>query len=375
MCGQTLVRNGKTSAGKQRYRCLNCGSSRSGERPDVSRRAELEAFLGWLMGTTGQAAAASFGTARSFRRRTAWCWNIVPRIPATGEVHDQIQVDGIYVGSWCCLIAVAGEHVLGWQWCDTEKKTAWAALLQRFPAPRVVITDGGSGIAAALSECWSETAVQRCLVHVQRNVRTYLTSRPRTEAGRALLRLGRALTRINAPAEAAAWLAGLNAWHQEHGALVKARTYRAATAVAPGWVRSNQAWWYTHDRLRKAYRLLERLGQAGTLFTYLSREYNGLDIASTTNRIEGGTNAQLRLILRTHRGMGEEHQKRAIEWYLYLHSEQPRPPATLIETSHYRPAKRTTQTLQEQEPGPELYSTGLSPDEGLWHRTGWAGRT
>lgn len=358
MCGQTLVRNGKTSAGKQRYRCLNCGSSRSGERPDVSRRAELEAFLGWLMGTTGQAAAASFDTARSFRRRTAWCWNIVPRIPATGEVHDQIQVDGIYVGSWCCLIAVAGEHVLGWQWCDTEKKTAWAALLQRFPAPRVVITDGGSGIAAALSECWSETAVQRCLVHVQRNVRTYLTSRPRTEAGRALLRLGRALTRINAPAEAAAWLAGLNAWHQEHGALVKARTYRAATAVAPGWVRSNQAWWYTHDRLRKAYRLLERLGQAGTLFTYLSREYNGPDIASTTNRIEGGTNAQLRLILRTHRGMGEEHQKRAIEWYLYLHSEQPRPPATLIETSHYRPAKRTTQTLQEQEPGPELYSTG-----------------
>jgi hypothetical protein len=26
-------------------------------------------------------------------------------------------------------------------------------------------------------------------------------------------------------------------------------------------------------------------------------------------------------------------------------------------------------------PGPELYSTGLSPDEGLWHRAGWAGRT
>ncbi|MBT2551889.1 transposase [Arthrobacter sp. ISL-5] len=139
----------------------------------------------------------------------------------TGEIHDQIQVDGIYVGSWCCLIAVAGDYVLGWQWCDTEKKAAWAALLERFPAPRVVITDGGSGIAAALSECWSETAVQRCLVHVQRNVRTYLTSRPRTDAGKALLRLGRALTRIKAPAEAAAWLAGLNDWHQQHGHLVK----------------------------------------------------------------------------------------------------------------------------------------------------------
>lgn len=79
--------------------------------------------------------------------------------------------------------------MLGWQWCDTEKKAAWAALLARFPAPTVVITDVGSGIAAALSECWSESAVQRCLVHVQRNVRTYLTGRPGTEADRTLPRL------------------------------------------------------------------------------------------------------------------------------------------------------------------------------------------
>ena len=100
----------------------------------------------------------------------------------------------------------------------------------------------------------------------------------------------------------------------------------------------------------------------------------GLDIASTTNRIEGGTNAQLRLMLRAHRGMSEDHQKRAIEWYLYLHSEQFRPPATLIEARHYNPPK--TKAIQtEQEPGPELYSKGLTADEGLWHRKGWAGRS
>ncbi|CAH0176834.1 hypothetical protein SRABI83_01328 [Arthrobacter sp. Bi83] len=140
-------------------------------------------------------------------------------------------------------------------------------------------------------------------------------------------------------------------------------------------MRSNQSWWYTHDRLRKAYRLLERLSQAGTLFTYLEAEYAGLDIASTTNRIEGGTNAQLRLLLRAHRGTSEEHQKRAIEWYLYLHSEQPRPPTKLIQDRHYGPAKTKASAPTERDPGPELYSTGLSPEEGLWHRTGWAGRT
>lgn len=340
----------------------------------MSRRAELDAFLGWLLGAGSQAGAVSFGTARSFRRRTAWCWNISPAIPATGEVHDQVQIDGIYVGSWCCLIAIAGEHVIGWQWCDTEKKAAWAALLQRFPAPRVVITDGGSGIAAALSDCWSDSAVQRCLVHVQRNVRTHLTSRPRTEAGKALLRLGRALTRIRTSAQAAAWLGHLNDWYQDYGDLVRARTYRGTTTPAPAWVRANQTWWFTHDRLRKAYRLLERLSQAGTLFTYLRHEFIGLDIAATTNRIEGGTNAQLRLILRAHRGMSEEHQKRAIEWYLYLHSEAPVPPARLIRPEHQTPIRLPAQTAPDQPHGPEEYGKAATAEEGLWARKGWAGR-
>lgn len=341
----------------------------------MSRRAELEAFLGWLLGSGSQAGVVAFGTPRSFRRRTEWCWNIAPEIPATGEIHNQIQIDGIYVGSWCCLIAIAGEHVIGWQWCDTEKKAAWAALLQRFPAPRVVITDGGSGIAAALSDCWSDTAVQRCLVHVQRNVRTYLTSRPRTEAGKALLRLGRALTRISTPAQAAAWLGHLNDWYQSHGQLVRARTYRSNTAMAPAWVRANQTWWFTHDRLRKAYRLLERLSQAGTLFTYLRTEFTGLGIASTTNRIEGGTNAQLRLLLQAHRGMSEDHQKRAIEWYLYLHSESPAQPARLIRPEHHTPKRPPAPTAPEQPHGPEEYGISATAEEGLWARKGWAGRT
>lgn len=237
-----------------------------------------------------------------------------------------------------------------------------------------MITDGGSGIAAALSDCWSETAVQRCLVHVQRNVRTYLTSRPRTEAGKALLRLGRALTRISTPAQAAAWLGHLNDWYQDHGRLVRARTYRSANNLAPAWVRANQTWWFTHDRLRKAYRLLERLSQAGTLFTYLRTEFTGLDIASTTNRIEGGTNAQLRLLLRAHRGMSEVHQKRAIEWYLYLHSENPVRPTRLIRQEHHTPKRLPAQPAPEQPHGPEEYGHGASAEEGLWARKGWAGR-
>jgi hypothetical protein len=56
-----------------------------------------------------------------------------PAIPATGEIHDQVQIDGIYVGSWCCLIAIAGENVIGWQWCDSEKKAARACSASAVP--------------------------------------------------------------------------------------------------------------------------------------------------------------------------------------------------------------------------------------------------
>lgn len=33
--------------------------------------------------------------------------------PVTGEVHDQVQVDGIHVGSWYCVIAVALQWLPG----------------------------------------------------------------------------------------------------------------------------------------------------------------------------------------------------------------------------------------------------------------------
>ena len=69
--------------------------------------------------------------------------------------------------------------------------------------------------------------------------------------------------------------------------------------------------------------------------------------------------------------MSEEHRRRAVEWFLLLtevpidhahkHAAIPSPPAA-------------ASTADERE-GPALYDTGLEATEGLWVRTGWAGRT
>ena len=376
LCGTRLKRNGVTSAGTTRWRCPKCGSSITRRRPDVTRAADLDRFLAWLMGRATQRDVDG-RTGRRFRDQHAWCWNVAPTIAVTGEIYDEIQLDGTYLSDgWCLLVAIDGAtgQVIAWQWCDTEKTAAWTALLERIPPPRVVVVDGGSGLASALKACWPNTRIQRCLVHVQRGVRTYLTTRPRTDAGRSLRVLSLALTRIRTIEEAGRWQVNLNAWHQAYGPLINTRTYLKQVDIRPAWARPHATWWWTHDRLRKAYQLLARLTRQGVLFTYLDPNLEALVIGSTTNRIEGGTNHPIKDLLRRHRGMTSDHQRRAVEWWCYLHSPDPRAPRDLIKPEHYAPVP-ARQIKSEEPDGPAAYDTVTTAEEGLWTRTGWAGRS
>ena len=318
------------------------------------------------------------GTGRTFRDHHAWCWNVKPLLPITGEVFDEIQLDGTYLThGWCLLTAINSQgEIINWQWCNRETTAAYKALIAPIPPPRVVVTDGGSGLPAALADLWPNTLVQRCLVHVQRNIRTHVTTQPRTDAGKGLRHLSLALTGITTRDQAAEWITTLNTWHQTYGHLLKARTYAASKgAQRPTWAKANSTWWYTHHRLRRAYRLLERLVKAGHLFTYLDEHLNGAGISSTTNRIEGGINASLKALLRTHRGMLSQHQRRAVDWWCYLHTPQPRPtPTSFITPEHWQTTTKPHNNPSHQDTTPGGWGTTPTPNEGLWTRKGWAGR-
>ncbi|MFD1203516.1 IS1249 family transposase, partial [Leucobacter albus] len=324
LCSTKLVKNGKTAAGTQRWKCQTCGASSSRRRPDVTRQKELARYLAWLQGKHSQAEIDGTHTGRSFRRETAWCWNLTPRIPATGVVHDVVQIDGFNLRTgWCVLVAATRGQVIGYQWCSRESEAAWSALLTRLPAPRVVVCDGGPGMHAALRTHWASANVQRCLVHLQRNVRKYVTTRSKTAAGKALWGLALKLTRVRDRVDADAWGGLLLAWEEAYLHLTKERTYRKHATEVPSWAKPGQTWWYTHQRLRSGYHVLRRVIRAKHLFTFLDVTHQGLQVPSTTNEIEGAINSPMRLLLLHHRGMTEAHQKRAIEWWLYLHSEAP----------------------------------------------------
>jgi len=354
VCGTKLVKNGRHRSGTQRWRCPSCGASSVRRRPDVTAREQLRRFVSWLVGKNTQGEVDGTLSGRSFRRHSAWCWDLVPRLGPAETIHHAVLVDGIWIGTWCLLIALSDTgRVLGWQWCARETTAAWKALLEQIPAPAVLVSDGGSGLPSALHQCWPETQHQRCLFHLQLNTTRHLTRNPRTNAGRALRRLVMDLSGVRDEDAAIAWQLRLEQWWQAFGHLTNERT-----------LLRNGRFGYTHDRLRKAWLLVRLVVRKNLIFTHIA--YGN---PRTTSALEG-LNAQIRDLLRRHRGMTEEHRRRGVEWFLTLH-ELPLEHALDLA----RPIEQPP-TIAEPDDhiSHTLYDTGLDATEGLWLRSGWAGR-
>lgn len=311
-----MTRHGKTSAGKQRWRCRACGATKTNRIDNAAKR--LGEFLRWLFSKARQADMP--GRGRGFRKRTAEFWRVWPLPPLVDEVHGVVYVDGIHLGRRAVvLIACTDEHVLGWYLAREETSRAWGALMARIAPPLMCVSDGGPGFEKARRRHWPSTEVQRCVFHAYCQVRRYTTSRPRLQAGAELLVIARGLLSVSDAEGAAAWVASYLSWCERWDGFLSERTA----------VDGREEW--THERLRRARSSLSRLVSSNRLFTFLD-ELLTLDgpMPSTNNRIEGGVNAPLRQMLRDHRGMGLLRRVKAVFWWCYAHSERPLPAAEIL---------------------------------------------
>lgn len=303
-----MKRNGKAKSGAQRWRCRSCGAS-STHRIDSTAKW-LKAFLGWLLGKLSieEYAKCSVDT---FRRKTERFWDLWPLPTYTGEVCDVVFVDGIYITrKLVVLIACSKEHVLAWHLAESECAASWAALLLKVAPPSMVVTDGGSGFAKAVRTIWPHARVQRCLVHIARNVRAKTTLRPKLDCGCELLELSRRLTKVEDADKAAAWLASYAGWCAKWEKFLREFTLKDGKRQ------------YVHERLRSARRSLNKLVKEGTMFTFveMQMEHGGI-WDSTNNVIEGKVNSQLREMLHAHRGLSKMRRVKAVFWWCYMHSE------------------------------------------------------
>lgn len=273
-------------------------------RIDTSAK-ELGAFLRWLLSkrTTSELP----GSRTSFWRRTSWVWGIWPIAHATGEVHDVVHLDSIWMRrDAVALIAWADGHVLAWHLAQSERTLAWAALMARIPAPKTAVSDGSTGLAKAASLVWKGARIQRCVFHVASQIKRYTTLRPKLEAGAELLGIANRLAHIRDPASAARWLADYSAWCVRWEAFLKEFTLREGRRI------------HTRERLRRARKSLNKLVREGTLFTFVEmQELYGGAWPSTNNALES-VNARLREMLRNHRGMPLLHRIKAVSNSLEL---------------------------------------------------------
>lgn len=313
VCKNKLQKWGKTTTGKQRWRCRICSSALTKPRSDLRRGFVFEGFVSWLLGKASQ---DELGTpARTFRDQTSWCWNVpIPEV-LTGEIHHTIIVDGIKVGSKICLIARTTEFVVAWLWVPYESSTYWSELFLLLPPPKYVVCDGQKGLLKALTICWPKTVVQRCRFHAWLNSKKKLTLHPESKAGQALLGLTRDLLYVYTRRQTRLWKRKLRSWHRKHKSYINERTVKHDPKPR------ERRWRYTHERLRSAYRQLAKIEDDLLRSSYQP----SLELPSTTNHVEGGINSQIRTRLKQHRGMTSGHQIVLASWYLYTRTEEQKP--------------------------------------------------
>lgn len=197
--------------------------------------------------------------------------------------------------------------------------------------------------SAPLPLHWPDTVIQRCIFHLQLNVTRELTRNPRLRAGRDLRHIALALSDLHTVDDAITWRLTLEAWWKTGRHLLRERT-----------LYDNGHFGYTYKPLRKAWAILHRVAENEHAFTFVRN-----NAPRTTSRLEG-LNSQIRHLLRHHRGMPIEHQRRAVEWFLMLHEVPIDHAHRHTHAPRHQPRTRT-HTSTSTPPAPPSTTTASTP--------------
>lgn len=302
---------GKTFLGKQRFRCSQCHITAIRSRTDIGRKADYELFVRWL--TSGRhledIARETRLSVRSLWSHFQPFWPVQP-LPKTIQYSPQILVvDGVSVVKRNLMTLIAQDpfarQPVGWIFTPRESYSSWCIFFNELKKqgvyPAFLVCDGQRGLLKAIHEVWPDTVIQRCLIHIIRQARTWLTQKPKTRAGCELLILVRLLTTVTTEAQEIIWTKAYEEWRQKHTSFLKEKTRHPA---------HNKKWWYTHRRMRAVRSLLTN--SLPYIFTFIDHP----QVPKTSNHVEGGINSRIKDLLRIHRGLRPHHQQIMIAWFL-----------------------------------------------------------
>nr|WP_155895096.1 IS1249 family transposase [Corynebacterium vitaeruminis] len=307
---------------------------------DANQAKWFRIFITWLISghSLANTAATCGVSTRTLQRHFTPFWLIQPpRNVDKQRIYDQVFIDGTYFNTKCLVVVADISHVINWFWCTRESSWSYMRLLDPLAPPQLVTCDGDSGGLKAIKRLWPHTPVQRCIVHVKRNIQRATGLHPTSPMGKALRRLSFELLAVDNLDDAARWVVKLQRFGDVFATQLKARTYVKDVPFdqIPKSKRKNKLWWYTHEVHRGVYRQLVTMSQQGHLFAYLSEAAPGQRLERTTNSLEGGINAQIKKLMYDHRGLRDEQQRIACDWWLYMHTQLPDDPIEIARQQNW----------------------------------------
>jgi hypothetical protein len=231
-------------------------------------------------------------------------------IPKKESVH--IIVDGTYFSSDICLVVYRNSEIKCTQLyrlSDNERYEEIKEDLENIRALNIhiqsITCDGHRAILKAIRKVFKkDIIVQRCVVHIQRMSRIWLTKAPQSVAGQELLKITQQIHRITTHEQKLYWLRALYDWDVTHQSFIHEKSVSSFT----------NRFWYTHKMVRRVRYLLIHAFQ--NMFHYLDDK----NISKSTNALESFF-GHLKDNLSIHRGLTIHHRKNFIKWYLFLRNK------------------------------------------------------
>jgi hypothetical protein len=233
-------------------------------------------------------------------------------IASKGSVH--LLIDGTYFENGLCLVLYYDydiQYVQLFRQTNQEKfKEIKEDLLnlKRLGIQLYSVTcDGHRSIMRAVVKAFPNAILQRCVVHVKRQIKSYLGANPQLLQAKQLLYYSKRITSINTQEQATQWLIEAHNWYTQHKAFINQKSINEITGRS----------WHTHKHLHRAATLL--INAIPHLFSYLNDD----EIPKSTNQVEGYF-AHLKEKLALHRGLKLDAKKNFIKWYLHFKNEEKR---------------------------------------------------
>jgi len=295
---------------KQRYKCNNCGILFTNENKSVGLANKFIWFEKWVIKrrTIEDLVSESGYSERTLKRLFNTYLSKPPTLSIYPSEKVNLIIDGTYFKNGICLVLYRDYHIKFTQLYRltdgehySEIKEDLLNLLKLGVQIESVTCDGHKSIIKAVKEVLPDIPMQRCLVHIQRDCRIWLTKNPQSIAGYHLKEIVSKLHLINTHKELSFWLLDLHNWFIEYEAYINEKSYNLET----------NRYWYTHKMVRRSFMTIKRA--LPDMFHYL----DNLNIPKTSNSIESFF-GHMKGHLNIHRGLSYKHRKQFIMWYLYF---------------------------------------------------------